>query len=149
MRIAIFTIGLLVGGLVLGALLVDEGEVVTVTSHESNGYAFETQLWIVETAQGAYLRANSPDAEWLARVRTDPHVELHRGEEVGHFVVVPETDPQVLSSVNAAMAAKYRTSDRLLGLLFDRGSMVPLRLEQVDGDVASDSRSRRSHGHAN
>jgi len=143
-RAAIYAIGMLVGLLVIGALLIDEGEVVTVTTRDAESQAFETQLWIVqlegtESTEGtSYLRANSPRSEWLARARLEPAVELRRGEAVGHWRIVPESDPELRRRVNQAMAEKYGLSDRLLVLLFDSAEMVPLRLEPAEGELARD-----------
>ena len=69
MRTALYAIGILVGALVVGALLVDEGEVVTLETRNGEGAPFETPLWIVEAAGAQYLRASSPESDWLARVQ--------------------------------------------------------------------------------
>ena len=138
MRGAIYAIGMLVGVVVIGALLVDEGEVVTVTTRDAEGAAFETQLWIVEVGGRSYLRANAPTSDWLERVRLGPDVEMRRGEAVGHWRVAPESDPERRRRVHQAMAEKYGLSDRLLTLFFDSAEMVPLRLEPAEGEVARD-----------
>jgi hypothetical protein len=146
-RAAIYAIGILVGVLVIGALLIDEGEVVTVMTRDAEGQDFETQLWIVqiegiERIEGAsYLRANSPSSDWLARARLEPAVELRRGETIGRWRIVPESDPELRRRVNQAMAEKYGLSDRLLVWLFDPAEMVPLRLEPAEGEVV-----RGAHG---
>ena len=138
MRVAIYAIGMLVGAFVVGALLIDEGEVVTLTSRDAGGRSYETQLWIVQVEGASYLRANSPHSDWLARARLAPAVELERGDAVGHWRLVPESDPELRRRVNRAMAEKYRLSDRLLVQLFDSAEMVPLRLEPAEGEVARD-----------
>jgi hypothetical protein len=141
-RAGLYAIGILVGVLVLGALVIDEGEIVTVTTLNAEGQAFETQLWIVQVEGTSYLRANSPRSDWLARARRGPAVELQRGATVGPWRVVPENDPERRQRVNQAMAEKYSLSDRLLVLLFDRDEMVPLRLEPAAGEVAHDGPGR-------
>lgn len=144
MRVAIYAIGSLVGVLVIGALLIDEGEVVTVTTRDAAGQTFETQLWIVQLAgneggeETSYLRASSPRSDWLARARLEPVVELRRGEVAGRWRMVPESGLELRRRVNQAMAEKYGLSDRLLVRLFDSAEMVPLRLEPVEGEVAGD-----------
>ena len=138
MRAAIYAIGILVGMLVIGALLIDEGEVVTVTTRDAEGQAYETQLWIVQLEGNSYLRANSPRSDWLERARREPAVELERGGTAGRWRIVAESDPELRGRVNQAMAEKYRLSDRLLVLLFDPAEMVPLRLEPMAGEVAHD-----------
>ena len=56
--------------------LVDEGEIVSVTTRDTKGRTHVTQLWIADLDTGAYLRAGSPDAAWLARLRAEPDVTL-------------------------------------------------------------------------
>jgi hypothetical protein len=141
-RAGLYAIGILVGVLVIGSLLIDEGEVVTVTTRDAEGQAFETQLWIVQVDGKGYLRANSPRSAWLARARLESAIELQRGATVGPWRIVPENDPERRRRVNQAMAEKYSLSDRLLVLLFDRDEMVPLRLEPAAGEVAHDGPGR-------
>ena len=135
MRAAVLTIGCLIGALVLGVMLVPEGEVATLATVASDGAEYETQVWVVEgnglpdvAAGVVYLRAGSPDASWLTRLRARPEVALERGEERRAYLAVPEDDAALRERVNQAMAAKYGVSDRLIAYVFDRGSSVPIRL---------------------
>ena len=133
MRAALYAIGILVGGIVIAAMLVDEGDLVTLQSVGAEGRHWETQLWLVELAGVPYLRSNSPDEDWLERIRVRPEVEIRRGEATGHWLATPTADPDLLEQVNRAMAAKYGTADRLLCLAFDREQMVAVRLSPASG----------------
>ena len=62
--------------LVIAALLIPQGEVVTLHTSDANGDLQQTQLWIVDIEGQRYLRAVDPDSEWLSRLRADPNVEL-------------------------------------------------------------------------
>jgi hypothetical protein len=133
-RIAVLTIGCLIGALVLGVVLVPEGEVATLTTFGADGGEHETQVWVVEGnglpsgEPGQLFLRTGPRARWLARLRANPKVELARGEvNVAYLAVVEESDA-VRESVNAAMEEKYGAPNRLLGRLFDPGTSVPVRL---------------------
>jgi hypothetical protein len=134
-RAAVLMIGCLIGGLVVGVLLVPEGEVATLATFSADGVEYETQVWVVEgdglpggTPGVVYLRAGSPEASWLARLRERPQVALERGEERRAYLALPEDDPALREGVNRAMAEKYGVSDRLIAYVFDRGEAVPIRL---------------------
>ena len=135
MRAAVLTIGCLIGGLVVGVLLVPEGEVATLATVAADGVEYETQVWVVQgdglpdaSAGVVFLRAGSPEASWLERLRARPQVALERGEERRAYLAVPEDDAALRERVNRAMASKYGVSDRLIALVFDRGRSVPIRL---------------------
>jgi hypothetical protein len=134
-RAAVLIIGCLIGGLVLGVLLLPEGEVATLSTVAADGAEFETQVWVVEgdglpeaDAGVVFLRAGSPDSAWLARLRARPQVELARGEKLRAYVAVPEEDAALRERVNLAMAEKYGIADRLIALVFDQRRSTPIRL---------------------
>jgi hypothetical protein len=120
-RILLIAIGGLVAVLVLGAVSIDEGEVVALTTFDAEGRDYLTQLWIVDLEGQSYLRSAAPDNAWLERLRARPEAVLARGEE------------------DRAMAEKYGASDRLYSVLFDRSGSVPVRIEPrtVDGATVS------------
>lgn len=131
MRTAVLCIGILLGLFVVGALFAPEGEVVTLTTFDDEGAAYETALWLVERGDAYYLRANSDEAGWFTRLKTQPEVELHRGDEMLRFLARPQRASDARSQVNQAMARKYGPADRLLGLWFDPERSVPVRLEPI------------------
>lgn len=137
MRILLIAIGGLVGALVLGALAIDEGEVVALTTFDATGKDHPTQLWIVDLDGESYLRSTAPDSAWLERLRTQPEAILTRGEEEREVTATPVSDAELLNRVNLAMAEKYGASDRLYSALFDRSESVPIRIEPRGADRAT------------
>jgi len=126
-------IGGLAALLVSTALLVDEGELVTlVTSDGQRNYS--TQLWIVEVDGREYLRAASSNVHWLARLRAQPEAGLRRGRDrdapVESIRAVPVFDEALRARVNRAMAGKYGLADRLWGRISDRKNSLPIRVEE-------------------
>lgn len=134
MRTAVLTIGCLVGALVLGVMIVPEGEVVTLSTLSPDGIEHETELWVVDggvaggDAQDLYLRAHSEGAAWLERLRSQPQVELRRDGAEEAYVAHVLDGPEAREAVNRAMAEKYRVSDRLLAWMVDPMSSIPVRL---------------------
>jgi hypothetical protein len=128
-RPVMITVALIAALLVIGARLVDEGEVVMLTTVDSRGRDQVTELWIVALPSGTYLRAGSPDVAWLARLRDHPKIKLERGDEVTYFVAVPEAGDAIRTQVNEAMNSKYGFANELWGRFSDRGSAIPIRLD--------------------
>jgi hypothetical protein len=129
MRFVTLLIGFLCGAILLTAIALDPGEVATLTTYNGDGKAYETQLWLVELDGATYLRAHYVRAEWLARLRERPEVELQRGEEQRGFTARVADDDATRRAVNDAMAAKYGVSDRLVRYFFGLRAAVPVRLE--------------------
>jgi hypothetical protein len=121
-------IGLLIGGMVVCAMLVDEGEVVTLCTRGSDGDRYDTQLWVIEDGGELYLRAHFARARWLARIRRHPEVELHRGDASQAFLAGPVEDPEVRRSVNRKMAEKYGFADRLASWVWNPEKSIPVHL---------------------
>lgn len=134
MRVAVLAIASLIGLIVIGAVLVPEGEVATLSTFESDGTEHETQVWVVEgngfpgAERGQLFLRTGPRTRWLARLRSQPEVVLARGEERVAYLAVVEESPELRDHVNEAMAEKYGLSDRLLGGIYDPARAVPVRL---------------------
>ena len=103
----------------------ESGEVVVVTAVDDAGTFHETRVWVVDLIDGTYLRAGSPDAEWLGRVRARPQVSLERGGE-RREVRLEAVDKA--TEVNAQMALKYGWADIVVGTVFSRRDAVALRV---------------------
>ena len=121
-------IGLLIGGVIAGFMLIDEGELVTLYSRGPDGDRYGTQLWVIEEGGELYLRAHYPGAKWLARIRDHDGVELRRGDASQSFLARPVDDPEVRRAVNRAMAAKYGLADRLASSLWNPEKSIPVHL---------------------
>ena len=137
-RVVMICTGLLVAVLVAGSELLDEGEVVGLTTG-SDGQ--ETDLWIVDLEDASYLRAGSPHVLWLARLRMRPTVMLARAGSVRPFRAVPDDATATVEKINRAMAEKYGLADMLWGHVSDRSHSVAIRLERLDStkDAAENS----------
>ncbi len=131
---------LLVGVLVCGSELLDEGEVVGLTTGANEQ---QTDLWIVDLEDAPYVRAGAPDVLWLGRLRMQPAVTLERGGSVSRFRAIPDEAPATLENVNRAMAQKYGLADTLWGHVSDRSHAVAVRLEPLDAseEFAGDDRN--------
>ena len=132
MRNALLIIGLLIGGMIAGVVLVDEGELATLRTQGPNGDQYDTQLWVIDAEGELYLRAHFSGAKWLARIRNHPEVELRRGDARQPFVAQPVDDPEVRRAVNRAMAAKYGFADRLASAVWAPEKSVPVHLDRSD-----------------
>jgi hypothetical protein len=149
-RVAVLTIGCVIGSLVLSVLMVPEGEVATLSTYAADGRDQSTQVWLVdgEELPGAspdaiFLRAHSRRAGWLARLQAAPQVELARQGEVRPYRAEVGDPDALREPLNRAMAAKYGVADRLLALLVDPAISVPVRLVP---DPTRESASRVAPG---
>jgi len=128
-------VGWMAGILVIGALLLDEGHVVTLLTREE-GREYETQMWVVELEGDLYIRSNRPDSEWLKRIDADPEVALRWEEdpraEEERLRAQRVTDPAIRSQVNDALARKHGFAEIVWGYLVDRGQSVVLVLHPVE-----------------
>ena len=85
-------------------------------------------LWVVEDAQGRWLRAENRRRLWLDLLQDDPQVELTHGGRANSYRAHVSDNPETQSYVDALFRAKYGRVDRIRGLL-PRDS-VPIRLER-------------------
>jgi hypothetical protein len=126
------TMGIVTGVLVLGALALDEGELVTLYTEEA-GRSYSTQLWIVEVDGREYLRANRPNARWLGRLRANPAVGLRRADtphgSSEPYWARPIEDEGLRGRVDAEIARKYRFADKTWGRFVDRARAKLIELE--------------------
>jgi hypothetical protein len=123
--------GLAIVLLVVGVTWVEEGEVITITTVDDDGHTSLTGLWIVEVGARSYLRAASPSAHWLVRIRKHPEIELERKGIVRRFRAKPSDDPTVQIAVDWAMRQKYGLIDAVLVRLIDHSRSVPILVEPV------------------
>ena len=135
MRNAILIIGLLIGGVVAGFILIDEGELVTLHTRGPDGDHYQTQLWVIEAEGELYLRAHYSGAKWLRRIRHQPEVELSRGDTRAPFLARPLDDPELRRTVNRAMAAKYSLADRLASSVWSPDKSIPVLLDRNDASA--------------
>lgn len=146
MRGVIQIVGYLAGILVIGALLLDEGQVVTLLTEEG-GREYETHLWVADVDGRLYVRSNRPDSEWWGRIQVEPEVGLRwgdgLGEEVEFYTARRVTDASLRDRVGLALARKHGFADRVRAALTeDEESIV---LELVPAKTPSDLTAERRH----
>ena len=125
------SLGGLAALLVLGAILLDQGEIVTLETVDEAGRVHETQLWVAYLDRTPYLRAGNSESHWLERVRAHPEVDIGIGGSVHRFRAALQDDPAVRERLNRAMARKYGLADDIWGFVSDRSRSVPIRLERL------------------
>lgn len=136
-RVVMISTAALAAALVGVSSLIDEGEIVRLTTLDARGRTYVTQLWIVDLDAGAYLRARSSDAAWLARIRSEPEVTLQRHDVDGQFQALGEGSTSILAAVNLAMGEKYGLADRFWARFSDPTRAVPIRLAPLSASAAA------------
>lgn len=144
-------IGIVIGFLVLGALLLDEGEVVTLFTQDA-GREYRTHLWIVEVDGREFLRANRSDSNWLARLKMNPAVRVRRSVgshgPTGLYWARPVDDPATRIQVDAEFAGKYRFADRVGRRLSEgsRSQVVELKPRSEPSEAKSGEKAQPGAG---
>lgn len=128
MRGWMISFGVATAVLVVGALLLDEGEVVHLETTDREGRHYEADLWIVDLDGVSYLRANDGDLGWLERLRENPRVSIERGTVDETFVATPLEDPRLRSRVDGAVREKYGLADRVMELMSEPDQYVVVGL---------------------
>jgi hypothetical protein len=136
MRAVMVVVGVVAAGIVLGALLIDEGEVVTLMTTDGDSGRHETQLWTVELDRVSYLRASDSDSAWVARLRARPLVELESDGSSARYRAVLLEDPALRTRIDAAMKRKYGFADRFWRVFRNRSGVLSIRLDPAE-DLAS------------
>ena len=131
MRLIILALGGLLAAVAIGAALIDEGEVVLLTTYDASAHEHETDLWIVDLDGRRYVRADLPGADWLERLRAHPEVMLERDGVEERLTARPLEDAAFRDAVARAMAEKYGFVDALVGILRDEDVVVPVVLEPI------------------
>ena len=130
MRIVIWIVTVVLGlGLLwyVAQLVASEsGEVVVLTTHDADGEAHETRLWIVDHEGFQWLRSGSDVAGWYGRLHANPKVEVERQSTRKPYTPVPE--PAKAPEINRLMLEKYGWADRYIGFYFPRDDSIPVRL---------------------
>jgi len=133
---------------VVGVAWVDEGEVVTLTTVDDQGRSSVTGLWIVEIGGHLYLRAGSPHAKWLERIRARPVVELTRGGVTQKVRATPIEDAALRNAVSWAMREKYGLVDAVIVRIIDHSQSVPILVEPLSPEESAGKGEPASTGAA-
>lgn len=113
------------------------GEIVTLETHTPDGDS-STRIWVVDDAGRAWLRAGTPDNGWLKRIDANPDVSVERNGEPTRYKAVPvRDDPALRDRIHQLMRDKYTWADRIVSLMRDGSSSVPIRLDPIEPGGAS------------
>jgi hypothetical protein len=123
-------LGLAIGAALLvfgGAFaLIESGEVIVLRSLPEDGHAFIARLWVVDHDGAPWVgKADPSKAKWVARLQSNPRVELARGDVTDCREAIPLEDPETRRDIYSLFQSKYRIplyGSRLLGLLFGASS---------------------------
>lgn len=129
MRSALVVSAIFVATILAASHFRKSGEVVTLTTHDRSGVAYQTRLWILDDGSTLWLRAASAGCIWYDRLLSDPHVRIERNGRARAFIAEPDQGPRITARVNALMREKYGWADSIfrgVQLLF---TPIPIRLE--------------------
>jgi hypothetical protein len=118
---------------VVAAMLIEEGEVVTLETSDEVGQAYPTRLWIVEFDGKLYVRGPL-ERPWVQRLSLRPQVKLTRNEKTGSFRAKVIPDPSLAEAVNRAMIEKYGRADGLVDRFFNRSPPAAILLEPTGAE---------------
>jgi len=122
------------------AMLIPEGEVVTLVTTDDQGSEHATQLWVVELDGRLYLRSAEPDTYWLARLKSRAKVGLVNAPHITHdtpalpYRAVIVEDPATAARVSDAMLEKYGFVDQMFHMIGKREESVAIRLDPPAAD---------------
>jgi hypothetical protein len=120
--------GTVILALVIAAMLIRQGEVVTLETSDEGGQSYRTKLWIVDLDGKLYVRG-APERPWVQRLGLRPQVTLTRGGKTESFRATVILDPSLADAVNRAMIEKYGGVDHLVDRLFNRAQPAAILLE--------------------
>jgi hypothetical protein len=133
MRIAIRVVLVLAGVVValfaVGMIGAESREVVVLHTTGADGARQTTRLWIVDDADGAWLRAGHDGSSWFRDLEARPDVEVERGGETLAVRAVPSRDPADRARINALTATKYGWAESLYAMVGGGDVAIPIRLE--------------------
>ncbi|MFQ5515780.1 MAG: nitroreductase/quinone reductase family protein [Myxococcota bacterium] len=130
MRIAIRVVIVLAAAIVALVIVGAESrEVVVLHTTDAEGASHTTRLWIVDDAEGAWLRAGHDGSSWFRDLEVRPDVEVERGGKTLAVRAVPVRDPAERARINALTVKKYGWAGHLYAMIGGGRAAIPIRLE--------------------
>ena len=133
MRIAIRVVlvlsGVVVALFAVGMIGAESREVVVLHTTGADGASHTTRLWIVDDADGAWLRAGHDGSSWFRDLEARPDAEVERGGETLAVRAVPSRDPVDRARINVLTATKYGWAESLYAMVGGGDVAIPIRLE--------------------
>ena len=108
----------------------ESGEVVILTTTDAEGRPHDTRLWVVDYSGAAWLRAGADMAGWYERLVAGPEIVVERNGQAQAYVAIIQLWER--DTINRLMVEKYGWAEWYIGLVFDRGGSIPIRLELPD-----------------
>lgn len=104
-------------------------EVARLRTFDEQGVVHETKLWVVDQADGAWVRVARPERRWFARLRSHPEIEIVRNDGAPQKVrATPDPSTETKVRIDRAFRDKYGIVDWWYGVLL-RSKAIPVRLE--------------------
>jgi hypothetical protein len=128
-RIVLLLAGVLVAVVAVGIIGAESGEVIVLHTTDADGADHTTRLWIVDDADGAWLRAGHDGLPWFRDLEARPNVAIERGGEILAVRAVPSRDPADHARVNALTATKYGWRESLYAMVGGGKVAIPIRLD--------------------
>lgn len=130
--ITLFFVVLGVVAMAVFTVIETTGEKVTLRTWDASDVSFESRVWIVDSGDVMYLRANNEQVDWYQRILASPSVEIERDGQRLRLQAIVITSPVETQEVDALMAEKYQIADQLAALLYRRTNPVAIRLDDRD-----------------
>ena len=131
MRLVLRVFGFLVTAVLvwyaIQSIAAESGEVVALTTTNSNAEDQVTRLWVVDHEGSQWLRSGSDVARWYGNILERSEVEVLRGREVQPYTAVPSIENR--DAINGLMLQKYGWADDYIGFFFSRENSIPIRLD--------------------
>lgn len=108
----------------------ETGEVVVLTTTDSNGDTAQTRLWVFDYEDNQYLRAGYPGSVWYNKLLANPSVIVVRDNLSNNYTAVPALELRDIG--NQLMRDKYGWRDAYISLFFGRDTSIPIRLDLID-----------------
>ena len=104
----------------VSAAAIAEPGVVEIETHDEDGAARVTKIWIVSDGETIYVR--TVDSNWNANLEREPTATLHSDGRVAATQVAKILDVDVQASVNALFAEKYGFANTLRNCVVSFGT---------------------------
>jgi hypothetical protein len=128
-RVLLVLAGVIVASFAVLMVGAETREVVVLHTTGADGASHTTRLWIVDDADGAWLRAGHDSSSWFRDLEARPDLEVERGGETLAVRAVPSRDPADRARINALTATKYGWAESLYAMVGGGDVAIPIRLE--------------------
>jgi len=125
-------------------LALESGEVVTLTTFDRSGRAYESRVWLARElddgspdGESLLIEAAEPEKAFYRRLVASPQVRLDRGGMVKAYIAEPDASPAGHARIRRLLAVRYGWRDRWIGWFVDTSRSVAVRLRPVESARAA------------